>query len=73
MQPFEADKYVGDSISYQTIDGYTRYSGFEYDILEGRYRISIKCYARKKIEDYNAIECLFACVQSWEGRTQVII
>lgn len=55
MQPFEVDKYVGDSISYQTIDGYTRYSGFKYDIPEGRYRISVKGYARKKIEDYKAI------------------
>lgn len=55
MQPFEVDKYVGDSISYQTIDGYTRYSGFKYDIPEGKYLISIKGYARKKIEDYNAV------------------
>ena len=55
MQPFEMDKYVGDSISYQTIDGYTRYTGFKYDIPEGRYQISVKGYARKKIEDYNAI------------------
>ena len=55
MQPFEVDKYVGDNISYQTIDGYTRYSGFKYDIPEGKYLISVKGYARKEIEDYNAV------------------
>lgn len=55
MQSFESDKYAGDSISYQTIDGYTRYSGFKYDIPEGKYLITVKGYARKEIEDYNAV------------------
>lgn len=56
MEPFEVNKYVGDSISYQTIDGYTRYSGFKYDIPEGKYLISVKGYARKKeIEDKMAV------------------
>lgn len=56
MQLFEVDKYVGDSISYQTIDGYTRYKGFKYDIPEGRYQISVKGYAHKNFEDYNTIK-----------------
>ena len=55
MQPFEADKYVGDSISYQTIDGYTRYSGFKYNIPEGKYLISVKGYAKKEIVNRKAI------------------
>ena len=59
IQPFEADKYVGESISYQTIDGYTRYSGFHYDIPSGKYLISVKGYARKEIVDRKAVNCGF--------------
>ncbi len=55
MQPFEVDKYTGDSISYQTIDGYTRYSGFKYNIPEGKYLISVKGYAKKEIVDRKAV------------------
>lgn len=55
MQPFEKDVYCGDSISYQTIDGYTRYSGFKYDIPKGKYLICVKGYARKEIVDRKAI------------------
>ncbi len=55
MQPFEVDKYEGESISYQTIDGYTRYSGFKYDIPEGKYLISVKGYTRKEIVDCKAV------------------
>lgn len=71
MQPFEADKYVGDSISYQTIDGYTRYSGFKYDIPEGKYLISIKGYARKEIVDRKGVnygfQFEFKKVNEFEG------
>ena len=36
------------------IDGYTRYSGFKYDIPKGKYLIYVKGYARKEIVDRKA-------------------
>lgn len=45
---FDRNQYVGNSISYETMDGITGYSGFKYDFPPGKYHASIKGYARKQ-------------------------
>lgn len=49
---FDRNKYLGDSVSYMTLDGITGYSGFRYYVPSGKYLVSIKGYARKRKLDY---------------------
>lgn len=45
---FDKDKFSGEEISYQTLDGETLYSGLKYNISSGKYLVSIKGFTRKK-------------------------
>jgi len=45
---FNAKEFIGNEISYQTLDNKTIYSDFKYDVPAGKYLFSIKGYMRKQ-------------------------
>ncbi|MGN6714476.1 hypothetical protein [Anaerocolumna jejuensis] len=49
---FDRSDYVGDKVSYRTLDGVLCHAGFRYDVPSGKYLVSIKGYARKQKLDY---------------------
>lgn len=51
---FDADKYHGTELSYQTYDGKIGYLGYKYDVPAGKYLFAIRGHARRqKLEDEN--------------------
>lgn len=49
---FDRNDYLGDKISYSTLDGVLCYPGFKYDIPSGKYHVSIKGFVRKQKLDF---------------------
>lgn len=49
---FDRSDYLGDKISYSTLDGFLCHSGFRYYFPSGKYLVSIKGFVRKQKLDF---------------------
>ncbi|MDQ1166711.1 hypothetical protein [Flavobacterium sp. SORGH_AS_0622] len=45
---FDKNKFSGEEISYQTLDGETLYSGLKFNLSSGKYLVSITGFTRNK-------------------------
>jgi len=57
---FDKDELAGNEASYQTLDGETIYSGHKYDVLPGKYLVTVKGFARKEPLAYPSVNYGFS-------------
>jgi len=57
---FDKNELVGNEASYQTLDGITIYSGHKYDVLPGKYLVTVNGFVRKEPLAYPGVNYGFS-------------